>query len=509
MSEVKVGTTIDVGKKDSIAKLHTRAVGVIGVLFLCVTGAAPESAMLGNVPFAAGFGNGMYTPAAFLLGMIVLVIFSVGYATMASRVSAVGGFYSYIAQGLGRELGMSAALTALVCYSIFEASLYGLFAYFANLWLSQHLGINVGWAWLAMAALVGAGILSVRDVRLSTAVLGTAVICETVVLLIFSFGVIFAHSGTNFSLQSLNLFHVTTPVAAQKVGSVAIPAGAAAVGIFMAFWSWVGFEMAPNYAEESRNPKRIIPIALYTSVIFLGVLYTFVAWCGISAYPNTGAMLAQAVNDSGDFYLTPMKEFVGNWGYQALSFLILTSSFACGMAFHNTAARYLYSLGREGLIPHYFGKTHDIVRSPHVASVTQSVLAAAWVLLFGLFNGFNNPMNQAYAGIYTLYAVLGTALLLVLQAFVSIAIWNYFRKNGGGSLFKTTIAPWISFVVQLWLVYLLVTNLVTFAGSSAFANAIPYIGLAVIVVGLVWGFVLKHVNPEAYKNIGHMVHEID
>jgi drug/metabolite transporter superfamily protein YnfA len=105
--------------------------------------------------------------------------------------------------------------------------------------------------------------------------------------------------------------------------------------------------------------------------------------------------------------------------------------------------------------------------------------------------------------------VLGTGLLLVLQAFVSLAIWNYFRKNGGGSLFKTTIAPWVSFVVQLALVYLLVANLVTFAGSSAFANAIPYIGAAIIAAGLIWGFALKHINPEAYKHIGHMVHEID
>ena len=92
---------------------------------------------------------------------------------------------------------------------------------------------------------------------------------------------------------------------------------------------------------------------------------------------------------------------------------------------------------------------------------------------------------------------------------VSLAIWNYFRKNGNGNVLKTVVAPWISFFVQIWLVYLLVANLVTFAGSTAFANAIPYIGLAVIAVGLIWGYVLKHVNPKGYKHIGHMVQEID
>ena len=103
--------TIDVSKSKDVNLLHSKAVGLAGVLFLAVTGAAPMSAMLGNVPFAAGYGIGIYTPAAFLLATIVLTIFSIGYAAMASRVSSVGGFYSFISQGLGREVGMSAGIS--------------------------------------------------------------------------------------------------------------------------------------------------------------------------------------------------------------------------------------------------------------------------------------------------------------------------------------------------------------------------------------------------------------
>jgi hypothetical protein len=77
--------------KEKVDLLHSKAVGLLGVLFLTVTGAAPMSAMLGNVPFGAGFGNGIYIPAAFLLATIVLTIFSVGFAAMAQRVSSVGG----------------------------------------------------------------------------------------------------------------------------------------------------------------------------------------------------------------------------------------------------------------------------------------------------------------------------------------------------------------------------------------------------------------------------------
>jgi len=94
------------GRKD-VSLLHGKAIGLIGVLFLTVTGAAPISAMLFNVPIAAGFGNGLGTPAAFLVATVVLTIFSVGYAAMARKVTAVGGFYSFISLGLGRPLGMS------------------------------------------------------------------------------------------------------------------------------------------------------------------------------------------------------------------------------------------------------------------------------------------------------------------------------------------------------------------------------------------------------------------
>jgi amino acid transporter len=239
----------------------------------------------------------------------------------------------------------------------------------------------------------------------------------------------------------------------------------------------------------------------------LGLFYTLISWCGVSAYPTEGDMLAKAFSDSGNFFIGPLTTFVGPWAAEVMGVFILTSSFACGMAFHNTASRYMYSLGREGVLPSHFGKTHEVHYSPHIASNTQSILAAAWILLYAVMNGFDDPFAQSYLGVYTLFAVLGTALLLVLQAFVSIAIWNYFRKNGGGNLLQTTIAPWVSFFVQVYLVYLLVSNLSTFAGTSGFAQAIPMIGLGVIIFGLIWGVVLKKINPEGYANIGHMVND--
>jgi amino acid transporter len=506
-SALEAQESFDISKDQSVEKLHAKAVGLIGVLFLTVTGAAPESAMLGNVPFAAGFGNSIYVPAAFLLATIVLTIFSVAYAAMASKVSSVGGFYSYISMGLGRDVGMAAGFASLASYSVFEASLTGLFSFFGNAWLQSHLGINVPWIWLALFMILLTSILSYQDVQISAKILGVALVLEVVMLLIFDAGILLAKGGTNFNLESLNIANVMTPVAAQKVGPVDIAAGAAAVGVFMAFWSWVGFEMAPNYAEESRDPKRIIPLSLYISVIGLGLFYIFTSWCAVSAYPTEGDMLAKAVGDSGNFFLAPLEQHVGKWAVEAMALLILTSSFACGMAFHNTAARYMYSLGREGVLPGFLGRTHPTHKSPHVASTLQSVLAAVWVGLFAYFLGTNDPNAQAYATVYTMLAILGTMLLLILQAVVSIAIIAYFRANhpGEAGIFASLIAPIIAFVSQVYLVYLLVQNLETFGGTGSFGSRIPWIAFTILAIGLIWGLVLRFVSPTAHARIGRLV----
>src|SRR5215212_10952651 len=106
-------------------RLKPNAVGLAGVIFVAVTGAAPISAMLFNVPFATGFGTGIYTPAAFLFATIILTIFAVGYVAMASKIRATGGFYTFISHGLGRELGLAAGICGALAYALFEVSLLG------------------------------------------------------------------------------------------------------------------------------------------------------------------------------------------------------------------------------------------------------------------------------------------------------------------------------------------------------------------------------------------------
>ena len=137
-----------------------------------------------------------------------------------------------------------------------------------------------------MVALIG--VLAYFDIHISARLLGIALISEVVFLLIFDV-LIFGQGGENIQTAALNPVNAFKNMPGFGSGGDAIAAGAWAVGVFFAFWSWVGFEMAPNYGEESKNPKKIVPMAMYISVIGLGIFYVVTSWAAISGYATTEA----------------------------------------------------------------------------------------------------------------------------------------------------------------------------------------------------------------------------
>jgi amino acid transporter len=491
----------DVSQRGDVPKLRKHAVGLLGVLFLTVTGSAPISAMLFNTPIMVGYGQGVGAPAAFIFAAIVLVIFSVGYVAMARKKTTAGGFYSYISQGLGRELGIGTGFGSLLAYSVFEASLCGGFAYFLNLKLAQF-GVNVSWPWLALAMVLIISLLAYFDVRVSSRLLGIGLVSEVVFLLIFD-GFMFAHG--HIPLAAINPVNAFKALPASK----GIVAGAIGIGLFFAFWSWVGFEMAPNYGEESRDPKRNVPRALYISVIGLGIFYTLTSWAPFAGYSTVHAAAAQAVGHPAQYYLGPANAIGGRWLGSILSYLIITGSFACGMAFHNTTARYFYSLGREGLLPRALGRTHPRWRSPHIASITQSVIAAIIVLGFALFTGTDNPAKQAYLQLYGLMAVMGVIVILGVQALVSLSILIYFQRHHEDEVhwWKTIVAPALAFISQAYVVYLLFSNIDFLGSGYGYAKWLGPIDLVVVLIGVAAAFYFKARKPEKYEQAGRLINE--
>ena len=136
------------------AGLKKGAIGIVAVIFMAVANAAPITAMTGNVPIAVGFGNGLGAPAGFLFATIILTLFALGYVAMAKHITTTGAFYGFISHGLGQVWGMASGMLATFAYVVFEGSLIGGCAYFANDALNTIVGVNVPWLVFAIGAIV-------------------------------------------------------------------------------------------------------------------------------------------------------------------------------------------------------------------------------------------------------------------------------------------------------------------------------------------------------------------
>jgi amino acid transporter len=421
---------------------------------------------------------------------------------------------------------MASGLLATFAYVVFEGSLIGGCAYFANDAVNTIAGVNVPWLVFAIAAIAIIGVLCHFHISLTAAILGVTLTAEVIILFALAFTVIFKGGGPDgFMLDKtvvLNRAFESLPGGAFGTAAVA---GSMAIGLFFAFWSWVGFETTAVYGEESRNPKKIIPRATLIAVIGLGLFYTFISALVIAGNGARTSIESSISASPLDLFFGLVRANLGSSLLDVYKILLVIGSFACALAFHNAASRYLYALGREipsDAVRSTIGGTHPKHGSPYIASAAQSIITLALVLLFAGFtavqvpdaNGtpVDTPSLVPYTNIYGLLALIGTAAILLVQAICSAAVISYFwvRKTHPGNVITTLIAPLLGGVAMLYVVWTLWDNRAFAAGYAANSlvfKAGPYVILAVFVVGLAYAVWMRFAKPRAYAEIGRTVIE--
>ncbi len=494
------------GTGGEVNRLKANSVGLVGVVFMSVATAAPITAMTGNLPIIVGQGNGIGAPAAYIFATLVLTVFSVGYVAMAKHITAAGAFYGFISHGLGRVMGMASGLLAVLAYMVFEASIIGFFAYSLRGLVQSQLGLSIGWGWFAVFGLLVIAGMAFFDIHLTAKVLGVALVLEIAVLGAASFAVLLSGGGPDgIPMQAVN------PLNAFK-GVGGSGTAAAGLGLFFAFWSWVGFESTAMYGEESRDPKKVVPRATLISVVGVGLFYVFVSWMIVSGNGVENAIhIANGLvpgKDGNNLFFDPLGAHFGAWAVKVFQWLVVTGSFACAMAFHQCASRYLYAIGREGFIHPALGRTHPKHGSPYVASAVQSVIALLLVgafLLAGL---------DPYVHLYGLLALLGTMAILIVQTLCSFAVIGYFHKQGKHPetrhWFRTLTAPLVGGVAMACVVVLLVLNMNTAAGPAASTllfKLIPYLVIGTFLGGIGLALYMKHRSPQRYAQMGRIILE--
>jgi amino acid transporter len=318
--------------------------------------------------------------------------------------------------------------------------------------------------------------------------------------------------------------------------------GLAGVGFFACFWSWVGFEMAPNYAEEARNPKKMMAYAIFISCIGIGILYTFWSWMLISAYGSSKDQFVWAIANqylvatpddpvtpgnglpTGDYasvFYPVAQAFAGIGIANIFKVLIITGSFACALAFWQTSNRYLFAMGREGILPRLLGRTHATHKSPFVATTVVALLVVMITSLFAtgaIGGGQREQLGITEGDAYTALGQLGTwmpfqgnSLLFPLMAVVGLAIMVYFIREArdGFHWWKTFVAPILGAGAISFAFYLMMKNRagITFGAYEGWIKWDPIIALLIVLGGCLLAIVYRVRSKERYEAVGKFIHE--
>jgi amino acid transporter len=190
---------------------------------------------------------------------------------------------------------------------------------------------------------------------------------------------------------------------------------------------------------------------------------------------------------------------------QAAQLLFLTSLFAAALAFHNTVWRYIFALGREGVLPAALGRTGPN-SIPKAASLVQSLTGLVAIALYAACGW--QPMTDLFFWLGT----TGGFGILVLLALTAVAVIAFFaRDSRGETAWSRLIAPALATVLLGGLVVLAVLHYATLLGvppGSTAAWALPASYAAAAVAGLGWGLFLRARRPQVYATVGLGAHAV-
>jgi amino acid transporter len=450
------------------------------IFFLVISAASPLTSFVGTAPLGFVQGNGAGLPAAYAAVTAILLCFAVGYAAISRRVINTGAFYTYIARGIGRPPAIGAALLAVVAYIVNIAGIAGGTGYFVTL-IASELGADIGWVVPTVVLLGLVGVVGYRSLHVSAKVLGTAMVLSLGVMAVFDLAVLFAKGFD------------ALPTASFSAGTVF--SGSPGLAAIFALTGFVGMETAAIYSEETNDPQRSVPRAIYIAVAGMGIFYLLSMWLLVG---SIGADRTQAVAEDrlGNLVFDQMASYGGDALRTVTALLFVVASFAGMLAFHNVASRYLFVLGRDRVLPEVLGRLHPRHRSPRAGSLIVSA-GALLIVAIAALAGLDpyKALGQAALGLATL-GIVG------LQAIAAIAIVAFFRRRGQGRYWKTLILPGIGAVgLSAATLFLLLNFDTLLGGPSPVATALPWVLVVVVLIGFVMGLSIRARRPARYARL--------
>jgi amino acid transporter len=455
----------------------TGRLSTTAVVFMVVAAAAPLSVVASTVPLGIAAGNGAAYPATYVVCVVPLLLFAIGLTAMARHVPHAGGFYTFIAHGMGRHSGLGAGYLALLSYTALQGAVYAYFGAVVKGFVSSHGGPDVPWYLYALAAMAAVGALGYRRIELSGKVLGALLICEVGIVLILDAAIIRRGGAEGFSTAAL--------------APSAFATGAPGIALIFAITGYIGFEATIVFRDEVRDPDRTIPRATYTALLLIGGFYTLTSWAIVSAWGDTHAVQMATDNAQGMITSTASR-YLGPAAGDLTQIFLITSIFAALLSLHNVLTRYVFAMGATDALPSRCGRTHRTHASPHVASLTQTASAAVLVAVSAAAG--LDPVTEVFACM----AGVSSVGVLALLTLTSAAVVVYFRRvDRARRRWHTVLAPSLGLLGLAVLLAMTAANLpLLVGGSDMLAGIIDTLLVGTFLGGIALAAVRRHAGRD-------------
>lgn len=370
-------------------------------------------ALVGAV--GAEVGGAIWT--AFTAALVLAVLTAFAYAELVTKYPQAAGSALYVDRAYKVPFLSFMVGFAVMCSGIASAST--LSRAFAGDYLEQFVDVPLVAAALGFILVVAA--VNLRGIAESVKV-NVLLTCVEVVglLLIVAVGVAAlgdgsADFGRNFEFKE-----------GESVFMAIIG------GTSLAFYALIGFEDSVNVAEETRDPVRAFPRALFGGLAIAGVIYLLVTMTASMVVPtgqlsdSSGPLLE--VVDQGPLDI-PLKLFA------FIALLAVANGALINMIM---ASRLVYGMARRDIIPSVFSSVLSGRRTPHIAIALTTLIAAVLIS----------------TGDISDLADTTVLLLLGVFAIVNVTVLVLRRDEVEGPHFRTpSILPVLGAVVSLVLIY--------------------------------------------------------
>ena len=233
-------------------------------------------------------------------------------------------------------------------------------------------------------------------------------------------------------------------------GFAGIKAGAA-----IAFFAYIGFDCVSTVAEETRNPKRDMPIGIIGSLIVCTIIYMLVAAVFTGIIP-VGLLQTSLAHGKAEPLALAMQHINLPWAAVIIAFGSIIAQIAVLLVLQMGQSRIFFSMARDGLLPSVFSSVHKKFKTPHVTTIVTGFIIAT----IAAFTNIDEMVDLTNIG--TLFA-----FVLVCFGIVILRVKEPNRSRGftvpwsplipllgvASCIFLMTALPtvtWIRFII--WLV---------------------------------------------------------